>query len=45
MTVIALPCAYCGQPIYLTDTASVWRSDGKPHRVYHADCYKEGNRP
>lgn len=40
-TVITLPCAHCGRLIRLTDTTSVWRSDGAPYGVYHSDCYKE----
>ena len=36
-------CAGCGQPIQLTETSSLYQTDGTPWPVYHADCYQNKN--
>ena len=34
-------CAGCGQPIQLTETSSLYQTDGTPWAVYHSDCYQK----
>ena len=36
-------CAGCGQPIKLTNTNSLYQTDGTPWPVYHSDCYQNKN--
>lgn len=34
-------CAGCGQPIKLTNTNSLYKTDGTPWAVYHSNCYQK----
>lgn len=45
MTIVEHPCARCGKVLELTQTSSLYQSDGTPYAVYCADCYTYMKNP
>lgn len=45
MTNVTLPCLYCGKPLLVTDTTSLYRPNGEPYRVTCGTCYNAYGLP
>lgn len=45
MTIVEFPCTRCGKVLRLTQTSSLYQSDGTPYPVFCATCYEYLKNP
>lgn len=45
MAIVEFPCARCRKVLRLTQTSSLYQSDGTPYPVFCATCYEYLKNP